>query len=369
MKTMMHLIRLIAALPLLIVAAESPETKPALQSAKPKFIIYSAAEDAELAASMIKIVFRAGNKTERILKADSIAKAVASDAEVLILVMPGDVQPTYEPKILELLKKRKVIGIGPDAARLFGKLGLEIHFAKCDQFGPAPPDVQISKSRLLGLPKSTDAIPVYLESEDAGAAFRKPNNFGMLIPPESADAAVVDVIARFVEDSNYAPIVRQGNFVLIGLPASATQWTDGYSAIVQETSAALCDRKLDVFSTVRRELTGPGTYEFQLPKSQRADAPDSRKFFFRFTERTQLNVRLDRSKRIQTTLQFTGSDENSLFTTADHFTVDISQKDIDELVDRCWVLEVTNSNLESAVDYKLKITCEKPIPVTPEIVP
>jgi hypothetical protein len=103
---------------------------------------------------------------------------------------------------------------------------------------------------------------------DAG----KIDNFAMFLPPHDPNAADVDAIARWTADPNYAPIVRQGNCILIGIPAPATEWTPAYADLIRETCLALHQRKPEAFSTARRDVTKPGTYAFKLAKRGSTDS-------------------------------------------------------------------------------------------------
>ena len=61
---------------------------------------------------------------------ESLKRAVASGAEVLVIVLPRSRDP-YSDDLIEGLKKKKVIGIGYGAAQLFGQLELEINGGAC----------------------------------------------------------------------------------------------------------------------------------------------------------------------------------------------------------------------------------------------
>lgn len=357
-------------------SAQSSEVLAEPKPAKPKFIIYSEGEDAELAATFFR-VFRGDNKVDRILKADSIEKAAASEAEVLVLVMPGETLLNLEPKTLEMLKKKKIFGFGGNAARLFGKLGLEINLGNCAHFGGTPPDVNISNSELLGKQKPIGAIPPYHRDPNPDADAKKLDSFGLFIPPDSADNSIVDVIARFTGDSNYAPIVRQGNCILVGLPAPATRWSEAYTALVRDTARALHDRKLDSFSKSRRDPTKPGTYEFTLAKGLDTKKSFNKAFYLRCSEPTRITARLDHVGSDNVMLLFMSDDDRRIhWTRLDAksgqelvFSADISQTEIEELADRNWALTVTNFDTNATANCKLVISFEKPKAATPETEP
>lgn len=344
-------------------AAPIPATAEKPETAVPKFIVYSSEADAEFRTALFRVL-RGNDKVSRIAKADTIEKAVESEVDVLVLIMTGRKLPELEAKTIEALKKRKIVGIGAGAAVLFGKLGLEINLGACAHSGNVPPPVRISRSALLGDPKSTDPIQVCLDAPEE----EKLDNFAVFLPPGGSDASVVDVIARWAEDPNYAPIVRQGNCILIGVPVPATRWTDPYANLIKEVCQALLERKTEPFSTARRELTKPGTYEFKLAKRGSPDEPFEKTFYFRFSEATRLTARLEHSGSEAVMLIFMGQDENRMNWTrrdarnqeALEIASIIRQEQNETLGERYWVLKVTNFGGKGVADCKLKITCETP---------
>lgn len=344
-------------------ATQKPQRPP-----DPKFVIYSAAADAELGGSLFRVL-RGTDQVSRLAKAETIEKALESPAGVLVLVMPGRTVPKLEKETLGALKKRKIVGIGIGAAQLFGQMGLEINGGACAH-GFKPPTIKIMPSVLLGKPKGADPIPALVESPEPepepGAA--RPDVFGLFAPPRGQNADAVDVLARWTASPNYASAVRQGNCVLIGLPVPATQWTIPYAEFVRTVCQALSERPLEPFSTARRELTRPGTYEFKLARRGSTDEPFDRKFYFRFSEPTKFTARLEHSGSNSVMLLFMGESEQRLhWTRRDarqdgnlEITADISREDIADLGDRHWMLGVTNFGAQDGLSCKLTITIEKP---------
>ncbi|MDB5390292.1 MAG: hypothetical protein JWM11_5938 [Planctomycetaceae bacterium] len=218
--------------------ADPAVTQTKTRPANAKFVVFSADEDTELAAPLFKIL-RGKDKFERILKANSLKKAVASEADVLILVLPRATPLELDSSIIQALKKKKLIGFGAGAASLFGSLGLEIQPKACESFGPAPPDIFMTRSTLLGNPKSTAAFPILMPDAAAARGDAKLNSTAMFIPPDSPEASIVDVIARCTGDSNYAPIVRQKNCLWFGIPHPASRWSEAYSGLVRDACRAL----------------------------------------------------------------------------------------------------------------------------------
>jgi hypothetical protein len=115
------------------------------------------------------------------------------------------------------LKDRKLIGIRYGAAKLFGELGFEINGGACAHGVVGPPRIGVAANSLLETSQFQSAIfvfnpPVLDEKSCHNVLF-----FGMYIgdkKPQRRD--LVDVIAVQTADKNYAPIVRQGNHILVG---------------------------------------------------------------------------------------------------------------------------------------------------------
>jgi hypothetical protein len=119
------------------------------KSAGPDFVVYASAKDADFGSSLFGVL-RGKGKVTRLEKADTIEKAVASAANVLVLVLPKRERPKLEKRTLEALKRRKIVGIGYGAAQLFGQLGLEINDGECAHGVAGPPSVTIGKKRIAG---------------------------------------------------------------------------------------------------------------------------------------------------------------------------------------------------------------------------
>jgi hypothetical protein len=68
-----------------------------------------------------------------------------------------------------------------------------------------------------------------------GTVADKVDNFAMFLPPRGKKSSVVDAIARWTSDPRYAPIVHQGNCVLIGIPIPASRWTAPYTDLIRKT--------------------------------------------------------------------------------------------------------------------------------------
>ncbi len=333
----------------------------------PRFVVYSSEADAVLGSSLFRALYTQG-KRERFVKAQTIEEAVESDGEVLIFVIPNRDLPKLEKNTLELLKKRKIVGIGYGAAHLFGQLGLEIDGGSCAHGVQAPPSLTIVKSELLGEPKQTESLLILQEKSVAELDAKKLDLFAVFLPAGGSKASVVDPIARWTNDMNYAPIVRQGNCILVGIPAPATQWTPAYTDLIREACLALQKRKLETFSSARWEVMKPGTYEFKLAPRGSIDQPFEKTCYFQFTKSRSFHARLEHKGSNSMMLLFMGQNEGrNHWTRTDAFQgellkieVEISEEDIKELGDRYWTLRVTNFGDNMPAECVLTITIDEP---------
>jgi hypothetical protein len=242
-----------------------------------RFVVCASEADTEIGSSLFRALYSNG-KRERFGKAQTIEQAVESDADVLILVLPTRDLPKLETSTLESLKKRKIVGIGYGAAQLFGQLGLEINGGACAHGVPAPPSLTIVKSELLGEPGHTESLRVLQDNVVTEPNAAKMDIFAVFLPVGGSKASVVD------------PIVRQGNCILIGIPAPATQWTPAYVDLIRKACLALQKRKLEAFSSARWEVTKPGTYEFNLAPRDDTDQPFEKSFYFQFKDAKSFHV-------------------------------------------------------------------------------
>ena len=364
MRTSVLACCLIITVRVISLSAADPDTES--KSVPPRFVVYASEADSELGSSLFRALYSNG-KRERFVKAQTIEQAVESEADVLVLVLPARELPRLEMGTLESLKKRKIVGIGYGAAQLFGQLGLEINGGACMHGVEGPPSLTVCKSDLLGEPKHTDPLLAFRETAIAEPNAVKLDLFAVFIPPHGPLASVVDSIARWTTDMNYAPIVRQGNCILIGIPAPATKWTPAYADLVRDACLALQERKFETYSTARWEVTKPGTYEFKLAPHDSTDQPFNKTFYFQFTEAKAFHARLDHKGSNSMMLLFMGKDEGR-----NHWTrmdarqgetlkikAEISRDDIKELAGRFWILEVTNFGGNMPAECTLTITIEE----------
>lgn len=367
MKAATHVCCLIILLVVRVVSVSAADPDAEGKPVSPRFVVYASEADAEFGSSLFRVLRGKGERA-RFDKAGTIEQAIKSEADVLVLVLPRRELPKLEKETLESLKKRKIVGIGYGAAQLFGQLGLEINGGACAHGVRPPPSLTVGKSELLGEPKNAEPLLVLQELPEVAPDAGKLDLFAVFLPPRGPNAAVVDVIARWSSDLNYAPIVRQGNCVLIGIPAPATQWTTPYTDLIRETCLALQKRKLEAYSTARREVTKPGTYEFKLAQRGSTDLPFQKTYYFAFTEPKRFRAQLEHAGSDSVMMIFMGQDENRLHWTRQDarkgetlkIAAEIRQEDIKKLGDRYWTLNVTNFGANMDVECKLTLTIEEP---------
>jgi len=336
-----------------------------LKPAAARFVVYAAEDNSELGSSLFRVL-RGDEKVSRFAKADTLQKAIESEADVLVLVLPQRELPKLDKTVLDALKKRKIVGIGFGAAQLFGKLGLEINGGHCAHGVSGPPSVNVPKSELLGEPNIEEPIAVFRDDDEPPPNADRLDAFAVYLPPGKDSLAGLDPIARWNSDSNYAPIVRQGNCVLIGVPGPATRWTAEFADLIRKTCLALNERQLKKFSTVKRALTKPGTYKFTLARHGSTDVPSGKSFYFTFSKSQQFSAKLEHAGSDNVMMLFMGQDENRNHWTRkdarqqEELTIeaDITDADIESVGDRYWKLDITNFGAAHSSNCELTIVIQ-----------
>ena len=345
---------------MLFSVAKADEKEPA------KFVIVApkSGVNSELGASLYRVLLGSGQRA-KFERVETIEQAVASKADVIVLAMPSVDLPPIEKETLESLKKRKIVGIGHGAAKLFGQISLEINEGQCTDITKLPPSLLVVTSELLGAQKTDqtmvvtkvgpgNATPRFTEDGE-----RIPDFFAVFLPLSESATSGIDVIARWSSSPNYALIVRQGNCVLVGIASPATLWTQSYAELVGKTCMALHKRKLEEFSTIRREVTKPGKYVFQLAPRNTIDKPFVKNFYFQFSKPTKLRAELEHSGSAAIML-LAEHDRQDAFKGETLTTVaNITVENIEQIGDRYWVIDVTNFDAEAQVECKLTITIEE----------
>ena len=333
----------------------------------PTFAIYSALPNKIFSQGISEILSKE-NSEMNVVIANDIDEAIESQADVLIIVMDRSV--TISQSVVDKLKKKKVIGIGYGAAEIFSMLGLEINNGACAHSDDHEPVIRIQDNNLLRNLEFTDSfkafdIPLYsLYLTDIK---KLDYNFSMHIPEKSHLCSVVDVIARNVSDDNprlenYAPIVRQGNYILIGLAAPPNMWSPKYRSLFRQISYALHSRPLEKFSIAQWEVTSPGTYDFSLAESNNTKGLSRRTFYFKFSRPTTFTASLEHKGSNSMMMLYMGDSNYTSKIRKDakqgeqlKIKIDINDMEIDMMEDRYWKLDVTNFDSENPSNCSLDI--------------
>jgi len=323
---------------------------------KPAFGVFSAAGDHQVAKTLNEVL-NGGETKHATATFSSLKDAVNSDAKVLILVMPLT-GTTYPEDIVQGLKQKKVIGIGCGAAQIFGHLALEINGGACAHFRNNVPSIQVQKSLLLGKKWETRAITPYNGSPPS-------DNFGMFIPSHSEMRQFVDVIARSTGSENYAPIVRQNNYVMIGLSAGPRSWSDNYRALVRDVALTVLKQAKQPFATAQFLVLEPGTRDFSLGKGGSTKELFDKKFYFQFTKPTRISATLVHIGSKNMMMIFRGQTGGLHGTRMDAkngepltIVCEITTDDLKSIGDNYWSLGVTNFDRNSASACVLSVQYE-----------
>ena len=271
----------------------------------------------------------------------SLKEAVDSNAEVLVLAMGQD-RTSIPDDLVQKLKKKKVIGIGYGAARIFGQLQLEISGGACAHFGNNVSGITLNKDSLLLRTLVAKTVVPYSKPLPS-------DNFGMFVPPQGGKVIYVDVIARFKNHPNYAPIVRQNNYVMIGLSAAPQSWSNDYRAIVSDVASAMLKREKEPFKTAGFPILQPGNYGFALGRGRSKENAFSTTYYFKFTKPTHFTAKLEQTESKQIMFFFRGGINNLHWTRKDAvdgraltIECEISADDLKRIGDDYWTLSVTN---------------------------
>ena len=119
----------------------------------------------------------------------------------------------------------------------------------------------------------------------------------------------------------YGPIVRQGNYILIGLDAPARTWTPPFRELFKDLSEALSARAFEPFSRAEWPITQPGTYHIDLATADSTEELTRKIYHFRFTEPTTFTAHLEHHDSKNTVLLFMGENR-------EHWTREDSYKTV-----------------------------------------
>jgi hypothetical protein len=240
----------------------------------PSYAVLAPSEDPTTATALCTLLTEADTHLSA-KTVSTLTEGIDTQAEVLVLCLAEGPLLDLTEELIQRLKGRKVIGVGYAAAELFGRLGLEINGGACAHYGPLAPNITIEDNNLLGTSPSPDPI---------GAAQALPqglplDNFAMYIPRYSQLLSVVDVIARSQGDENYAPIVRQGSYVLIGSVMPPDAWTPEYRELFRAIAHALHARP-NHFLVRSGSVPGQRPTPSRWPGVDQRPTPRTRSFTF-----------------------------------------------------------------------------------------
>ena len=344
------------------------------------FAVLAPDTDSKSLDILIEILAGKGKKSS-VVKPETIEEAAVSDAEVLVLVLsrePRRRQKEISDEVLNALRNRKVIGIGFGAAELFGKLGLEINSdATADASVIRSPKINVEKSSEVWKPSLRTPFVAYelppISDPDAmgregGPPMLFDDNLAMYVPKWSHHCSVVDVIARWTWDENYAPIARQGNHTLVGLAAPSTSWTPQYRDFFHDLAMSVHTRRSEPFTRAEWDITPPGTYQVRLAKCNSTDEPFSCTYYFKFARPTPFSAHLQHKESQHVMLFFYGDNKerwdrkdtnDSARQRADErpleISVDMTEADLTGPQKGLWRLDIVNFDCDHAADCSLKI--------------
>jgi len=290
--------------------------------------------------------------------------ALASDAGVLILWRPEREASGVDAATLNALRKRKVIAVGRGSAMLFGRLGLEINDgAFMLRTSDLSPTLRLEAGALVAEGMAQREIVAFTLPSDPGKF--SDYNSAMYIPAKSHLRSAVEVIGRWSNIdagyANYAPIVRQGNYLMIGFAAPVSTWTDEYKNLFRELGISLLKRPPEPFPTVKWDVTKPGAYEFRLARFRSTTDLQDKTLYFTFKRPTTFSARIDTKGSSDVMLQFMGTykehwiRKDARLNEAVQIEVPISDKDVKSSAEGHWKLHIANFDAEHEAECTLTI--------------
>lgn len=323
------------------------------------FAIFFSPDDLQERNAITNII--KGSNDVRIIQCQTAQEVVDSDAKVLVLFMDYKEDKNFNEKQLEALKSYKIIGIDIGAAQLYKRLGLEINGGNCiHDYITLAPKIHMVENPLLDVSKHPKKITVFkLASNDD--PINKNINFAMNAHPKSHLRKYVDAIATW-EDGINAPIVKQGNCILVGIAAPTNSWTVEFKNLFHDISLAMLKETLKPFQTSQWEITEAGNLSFKLAKLKDENEVDEKTFYFKFNKPTEFKVHLENSNSNHLTLVFFNENGKKHWSRLDaengeplDLNINITQGDIESVGDNYWKLDVINFDHKHIADCKMKI--------------
>ncbi len=292
---------------------------------------------------------------------------MAADADVLVIRGIAETWSTTDDELLwdhdfEPLKRRRVLGIGREAGVAFGSIGLDVRGGGGASSDESEPTIRLGSGRSVPHDLADARIVAFRASALPGG----PPTWdcaGLHLPKTEHLVTQVEGIARWADDAEYAPIARQGNFVLCGINADIRAWTPEFTSVLREIAVALA-RSPDVpFRLSEWEITPPGTYEFELATAGDTEDASGKTFFFKFSDPVLFTAELAMSRGGEVTMSIYGQAANrpNEYVEAKEgellaLLVPVMQRNLTANGDRYWELSVTNFDYEVPAACTLRIT-------------
>jgi hypothetical protein len=238
------------------------------------------------AAALRETLFPGGVGVERVR---SYRDWTRSDADVLVLrATDGTGLPTDDAFVrrldLRALEGRRVLGIGSEAGRVFGAMGLEIGAGRAAGFASARPTVELERREGSGRVRSR---VVACRGPARATGRRRWECEALFVPRDADDAGPIDVVARCASDPAYAAVAREMNYVFCGVSADVRRWTAEFRAAFRGLALDLAAAAPRPFARHEWPLTAPGDFDVRWSPT----APQ-RTFFFRFAEPVLFSAQL-----------------------------------------------------------------------------
>src|SRR5262245_60804847 len=207
---------------------------------KPFSCVIFAPGQSDKTISALTELFTHGNQNASVSLVKNLPDAIASKADIVVLALSVKEFNSLGPYDADALKKRKIIGISYGAAKLYGEIGLKIYWGACAH--GMEPRIKVEDNATVAKAGFDKVFRVSVPN-----APQYPANdveympFGIFVgyPAIHQGLEDVDVVARFNGDLGYAPIVRQGNKILIGFSPHAEDWSEQFGDLMRKLAASL----------------------------------------------------------------------------------------------------------------------------------
>ena len=212
------------------------ETTP---SAPLSYAVFAPTQNQEAVDAYKKLLI-AGDKESSVTLVPSLQEGIDSKADVLVIhLAKADLTPVGEYDPVQL-KKRKTIGIGYGAAKIFENCGLKISAGHCAHGVIGTPVIRVTSETTIDKTKWTEPVTLFeppsLDKTNAHNDFV----FGIYVgdkKPKNREG--IEIIALFNQDANYAPVTRQKDAILIGINAPIENWSESFRTFIHGLGPAL----------------------------------------------------------------------------------------------------------------------------------